>query len=61
MNRTAYLYARALIRANGLFALRWLPMSQASIMMRLHYQRADKLAYKVTDADVMRMAAQEGY
>ena len=61
MNRTAYLYARALIRANGLSALRWLRMSEASIMLQLNNQREDKLADKLTDADVMRMAKAQGY
>jgi hypothetical protein len=61
MNRTAYYYARALIRANGYFALRWLRMSEASIMLQLKNQKADKLADKVTDADVMRMAKARGY
>jgi hypothetical protein len=61
MNRTAYLYARALIRANGYFALRWIRMSEASIMLQLKNQKADKLAEKLSDADVLRMAKDRGY
>lgn len=61
MNKTAYLYARGLIRANGYFAVRWLRMSEASIMLQLKNQRADKLAKRITDADIMRMAESMGF
>ena len=61
MNKQAYRAARATIRANGMFALRWLRMSEASIMLRLANQKPDALADKLTDADVMRMAKHHGY
>jgi hypothetical protein len=61
MNKTAYLYARALIRANGMFAVRRLRMSEASVMLRLANQKADKLADKLTDSDVLRLANQQGF
>jgi hypothetical protein len=62
MNRTAYIYARAMIRANGLYkGIRKLRMSEASIMLRLANQRPDTLANRVTDADVYRMAQTLGY
>jgi hypothetical protein len=61
MNRTAYRAARALVRANGMFAVRWMRMSHASIMLRLHNQKPDPLADKLTHTDVMRLATVHGY
>jgi hypothetical protein len=61
MNKAAYRAARALIRANGYYALRWIPMSQASVMLRLRYQKRDVLADRLTDADVLRLASTNGY
>ena len=46
MSKQAYRKARRLIRDNGYFALRWLRMSEASIMMQLRYQKPDALADK---------------
>jgi hypothetical protein len=43
MSKQAYRKARRLIRDNGYFALRWIPMSHASIMLRLRYQKEDTL------------------
>ena len=56
MTKAQYRKARSIIRANGYFALRWLRMSEASTMLVLKNQRSDKLAEKLTDADVMRLA-----
>ena len=50
MNRQkAYRQARRLIRDNGMFAVRWLRMSHASIMLRLANQKADPLQEKARD------------
>lgn len=46
MSRTRYQHARRLIRDNGYFALRWLRMSEASVMLQLRYQLPDLLALK---------------
>ena len=46
MSKQAYLKARSLIRANGYYAVRWLRMSEASIMLQLKNQKADALAEK---------------
>jgi hypothetical protein len=46
MSKQAYLKARSLIRANGYFALRWIRMSEASIMLQLKNQKADPLEEK---------------
>lgn len=46
MNKQAYRQARRLIRDNGYFAVRWLKMSQASLMLQLKNQREDRLAEK---------------
>ncbi len=46
MTKQQYLAARALIRANGNYALRWLRMSHASIMLQLQNQKQDVLAEK---------------
>ena len=56
MNREQYQYARRLIRANGYYALRWLRMSHASIMLQLKNQREDQLKYRQTyfEQDWMR-------
>jgi len=60
MNKTAYRAARALIRANGMFALRWLRMSEASIMLQLANQKPDLLAWKLDDKHIMQKAAAYG-
>ena len=44
MSKAQYIKARKLIRENGYFAVRWLRMSEASIMLRLKNQRPDPLA-----------------
>lgn len=56
MNREQYQYARRLIRANGYYALRWLRMSHASIMLQLKNQGRDKLADRMryNEAEWMR-------
>lgn len=46
MSKARYQHARRLIRANGYFALRWLRMSEASVMLQLRYQHPDPLALK---------------
>jgi len=61
MTKAQYLKARSTIRANGYFALRWLRMSEASTMLVLKNQRSDRLAEKLTDADVMRLAEYYGH
>jgi hypothetical protein len=49
MTKQAYHAARTLIRANGYFAVRWLRMSEASIMLRLKNQKPDPLQEKARD------------
>lgn len=44
MTKQAYRNARRLIRDNGYYALRWMRMSEASIMLRLREQGSDPLA-----------------
>ena len=61
MNKQQYRQARALIRANGMFALRWMRMSHASIMLVLANQKADPLAWKLEDARIMQKAAAYGF
>lgn len=61
MSKQAYLKARKLIRENGYFALRWMRMSEASIMMQLRYQREDALALRITDDSIMAQAHAYGY
>lgn len=51
MNKQAYRKARATIRANGYFALRWLRMSEASVMLRLREQAPDLLSVRAMDKD----------
>ena len=46
MTKADYMRARRLIRDNGYFALKWLRMREASVMMQLRYQRADPLTLK---------------
>lgn len=46
MSKQAYLKARQLVRDNGYYALRWLRMGEASIMLQLRYQKNDALAEK---------------
>ncbi len=61
MNKQQYRQARALIRANGMFALRWMRMSHASVMLVLANQKADKLADKLDDARIMRLGEYYGF
>lgn len=49
MNKQTYRKARATIRANGYFALRWLRMSEASVMLRLREQAPDLLSVRAMD------------
>jgi hypothetical protein len=44
MSKQQYCIARKLVRANGMYAVRWLRMSEASIMMQLAYAKPDTLA-----------------
>lgn len=46
MTKADYFKARRLIRDNGYFALKWLRMREASVMLQLRYQRVDQLALK---------------
>lgn len=43
MNRQQYMAARALLRANGRAALRWMQPHHAAVMRRLEEQRDDPL------------------
>ena len=61
MNKAAYRAARAMIRANGMFALRWLRMSEASIMLQLANQKPDPLAWKLEDQRIMQQAYAYGF
>lgn len=56
MNKQQYLKARALIRGNGMFALRWMRMSHASVMLVLANQKPDQLAWKQEDERIMKQA-----
>lgn len=51
MNKQTYRKARTTIRANGYFALRWLRMSEASVMLRLREQAPDLLSVRAMDKD----------
>lgn len=51
MSKQAYRKARSLIRANGNYALRWLRMSEASIILQLQNQKPDPLAEKAATLD----------
>lgn len=51
MNRQEYRKARRLVRDNGYYAVRWLRMSHASIMLVLKNQADDPLAYKQVSYD----------
>jgi len=46
MTRTDYRKARALVRANGLYVLRWLTPEHASIMFAVVRPAADTLALR---------------
>lgn len=62
MTKQQYREARALIRANGNYALRWLRMSHASIMLRLQNQKTDPLAEKAAvDAYISKYEHAYGY
>lgn len=51
MSKQAYTKARELIRGNGYFALRWMRMSEASIMLQLKNQKTDALAERARSTD----------
>ena len=57
MTRADYRKARALIRTNGLYALRWLTVEHAPTMLRIVRPAADTLAQR---ADAARTEAQYG-
>ena len=61
MSKQAYRKARRLIRDNGYYAVRWLRMSEASIMLRLKNQKEDALQQRSEDARIMDMAHAYGY
>lgn len=44
MNKQQYRHARALVRANGLYALRWLQVADAKTMHALAHQTDDYLS-----------------
>lgn len=46
MSKQEYRQARSLVRANGNFALRWIRMRHASLMLKLQNQKEDPLAEK---------------
>lgn len=46
MTKQQYRQARRLIRDNGMYALRWIRMSHASIMLKLANQKEDPLQEK---------------
>lgn len=46
MSKQEYRKARTLIRENGYYALRWLRMRHASIMLQLKNQKDDPLVEK---------------
>jgi len=56
MSKQEYRKARRLIRENGYYALRWIRMSQASVMLKLKLQKADPLQEKIEDKRILGMA-----
>ena len=50
MSKQAYRKARRLIRDNGYYAVRWLRMGEASVMLRLRYQKDDVIACGLLDS-----------
>lgn len=58
MTRTEYRRARRLLRDNGQYALRWLPLEHAAIMRRLMFSKTrDELAERAFVRDFERKAA----
>ena len=56
MTKQQYRQARRMIRDNGMFAVRWLRMSHASIMLTLANQKRDPLADRVEDRRILQLA-----
>ena len=56
MTKAQYTKARRTVRDNGMFALRWLRMSEASVLLQLANQKPDPLAQKVEDKRIMAYA-----
>lgn len=54
MNKQTYRKARKLVRANGLYALRWLPVEHAACMLRVSRPAADVLVQRAETARVER-------
>lgn len=50
MNKEQFRLARALVRANGLYALRWLPTAHALVMHALAHQQEDYLSERAWHA-----------
>lgn len=57
MNRSEYRKARALIRANGMYALQWLTPAHAALMFLIHRAPGDMLAQRMDVARVERSYA----
>lgn len=54
MTRSEYRKARALIRANGMYALQWLKPEHAALMFLIHRAPGDMLAQRVDVARTER-------